>query len=489
MLARSTRRKFIAGAAGAAVGSISGCAVSPVPTGRLRVEGFTGRVVQRGEPVYERWREGMVWQMRKPERYPEVILRPNHHADVQAAVRFAKQNGLRVAVRSGGHNIWAAAVREGGVLIDLSGFRQFSTESGENTVRLGPSLWARDVMAALEPQGTALPVAHCATVPMGGYALGGGFGLNGDEWGAMACYCIVGGKVVTADGDLLTVNEREHRDLLWAMRGGGGAIPGIVTELDMKTFDRPGAVRSGTYVFPLASMDLAIELLGEIVELRPRHTELLALMAHNPQAGDDAPPDVRKMIVVRTQVYASQVQAGRILEDIANLPAAKLAAFSLPDGVESFEKLFVEGMDWRRGFGFGRFAVENAWVASRVRAIGDIAEEFLRTPSWKSHIVIQPKLADATAPGGAFSVASDTYVGLYGIWDEPEDDARNLAWLRRMRDRLDAHAVGHYVNEIDAAADTQRLKRSFSDEAWARLRELRANWDPDGVFHDFPGLS
>ena len=460
-----------------------------LPGRAARIPGFNGRVVRRGDAEYENWRRGMVWQMKKPGRFPEFILRPQHDADIQAAVRFAGSEGLRVAVRSGGHNIWGASLREGGVLLDLSKFRQITLPERGGTARFGPSLWARDIMEALRARDAAFPVAHCATVPLGGYVLGGGLGLNGDEWDAMACHAILGGRMVTGDGDIVAVSEKENPELLWAMRGGGGALPGIVTELEVKTFRRPPTVFSATYVYPLAALDSAIELLEQMRSMQPGNTEMLALMTHNPQAPADAPDDVRKVIAVRAQIYADEAAAAPVLDGIAAAPAAKQAVFSLPNMPESFEKLFVESMDWRRGFGFGRFAVENAWTNDMRAAIGAIAAEFMKTPSWKSHVVVQPKLAHAVHDDSAFSVAGDTYVGIYSVWDDPGTDGANVRWLRRMSAVLDAQGVGHYINEIDAAEDEQRIRSCYSGAAWSRLRNVRDRWDSRQVMHDFPGLS
>ncbi|MCY4565453.1 MAG: FAD-binding protein [Gammaproteobacteria bacterium] len=455
-----------------------------------RIDGFGGRIIERGNAAYDSWRRGMVWQMRKPDRFPEMILRPENLADVQAAVRFAARNRLRMAVRSGGHQIWGASVRDGGMLLDLSRFRQFSVPDTAGTARVGPSLWARDVLAALEKQDTAFPVAHCPTVPLGGFAMGGGMGLNGDEWDGMAANCILGGTVVVADGSAVPVSETQNADLLWAMRGGAGALPGVVTELQIKTFDRPAAVYSGTYAYPLAALDSALQLLEQVVAARPRQTEWLALMTHNPQSTSADPPDVRKAMVIRVQVYADdEQQAAPVLDAVAAMPAAGQAAFKTPLVHESYEKLFVDGVDWRRGFGFGRFGVENAWTDSPRRAIEAIADEFMRAPSWKDHVVIQPKLSRAVAGDAAFSVAGNTYIGIYSVWENAEEDEAEIAWLRRMSGKLDEHAVGHYINEIDAAEDPRRVRQCYSTAAWARLRNIRKHWDAHQVMHDFPGLS
>jgi FAD/FMN-containing dehydrogenase len=485
-MTNKSRRRFIKGA----LASLAGAALAPQAWSQTaRINGFKGRIVEKGDAVYEAWRHGMVWQMRKPARFPELIVRPQSAADVAAALRFAARSGLRAAVRSGGHHIWGASLRDGSLLIDLSEFKSISVAEGRGTARIGPSLWARDIMDHLAPFGYAFPAAHCATVPLGGYALGGGLGLNGDEWGGMASNCIIGGTLVTATGELVRVSETENEDLLWAMRGGGGALPGVVTDIEVRTFARPAGVFSATYVFPLPELDSALALLQNIVNLRPRSTELLALMLHNPQAPADAPAAMKKAIAVRAQVYADSAEAAAgVLDAIAAFPETGRSAFSLPSIPESFEKLFVDSMDWRRGFGFGRFAVENAWTNDLHSAVTAIAEDFIQAPSWKAHVVIQPKLV---TQGGdaAFSVSGNTYIGLYSVWDEADQDTESTDWLRRASRTLDEHAVGHYVNEIDAASDTKRLRKCFSEKAWARLRNIREQWDPDRVLHDFPGLS
>ena len=161
----------------------------------------------------------------------------------------------------------------------------------------------------------------------------------------------------------------------------------------------------------------------------------------------------------------------------------------MPALTESYESLFVGSMDWRRGFGFGRFAVDNTWTNSMRESVTAIASEYMQAPSWKSHVVIQPKLFSNGQKDSAFSVMGNTYIGLYSVWDEVQDDQQNMEWLGRMAAKLDTYAVGHYANEIDAANDIPRLKRCFSVDAWERLRSIREKWDPQHILHDFPGLS
>nr|XP_061804785.1 uncharacterized protein LOC133596049 [Nerophis lumbriciformis] len=496
----STRRKLLAAGSAALVTSLpwlNGCSPVLKPNSSIvtphkplpRIAGFSGRVIERSDSQFAQWHSGIVWQARKPNRYPEWIVRPETLSDVRAAMKFAAANQLKVAARSGGHHVWGASVRQGGLLMDLSRFTQWKIHQG-GTANFGPSLWARDVMAALEPADQAFPVAHCATVPLGGYALGGGLGLNGDQWGGMACNAIVGGTVVTSEGEVLTVSEREHDALLWGLRGGGGALPVIVTDLKVRTFNRTPGAWTSTWLFGLHQLDKALDLLDAVSEISPENTELLALMMHNPMAPPDAPKIQQKAVAVRLQVFVEQQSdADTLFDAIAANPSASHSVFRMGPEAESYEKLFSSSMDWRRGFGFGRFGVENGWTGQRRKAVMEVAKRFVDAPSWKSHVVIQPKLAPAVDGYGAFSVADDTYIGLYSVWDESERDGENLTWLKEVASALDRYSSGHYINEINSEDNPQRVRGCYSPDCFQRLRALRRQWDPDGVLHDFPGLS
>lgn len=451
--------------------------------------GFEGQVLARGDARYEKWRQSMMWQQLKVDRYPQFIARPVSVADVVKALKFASGNKLKVAVRSGGHNVWASFLRDEGLLLDLSEFKTVRVHAGRGRATAGPSLWARDLNAALAEEGEAFPVAHCASVPLGGYLLGGGLGINGDQWGGIACLCVVGAEIVTGDGQRLRVDDRHHPDILWALRGGGAGFPGVVTSFELKTYRSPGGVWTGTYVFPLAALDVVAGFLDDLAALQAANTEILGIMVHNPQAGPDARPIERKACVVRALVFGDDEKEARpVLDFMAAHPAAKQAVFKIPNSPTDMEAMFVESMDWRRGFGFGRLGVENAWINDTQSALRSVAEVFVHAPSWKSHVVVQPKTGEIPHDAGSFSVSGTTYVGGYSVWDEASADRRNLAWLQEFKNALQPHAAGHYINEIDGASDPGRVRRCYSDAAWKRLRAVRSEVDPDGVFHDFPGI-
>ena len=485
-----TRRKVIKGIFAAGISAVAGCESSRrietavKPLSRL----IDGKVLSKGNGDYEKWRQAMVWQMLKPSRFPDFIVRPESVSDIQKTIQYAGKNKLKVAVKSGGHHVWASFLRDRGILLDLSRFKQFKVN--KNLASIGPALWARDLMTGLQDHGLAFPVAHCATVPLGGYLLGGGLGLNGDEWGGVACNAIHGVDVVTPDGEFLQATESHNSDLLWAARGGGMAFPGIVTGFHVKTFPKPNGVWTSTYVFPLSASSSIATFLDDIAATTPGNTELLTIMVHNPQAPADAPLSQQKACAVRVQVFAKdEVQAKQVLNAVDANPIAQDAVFKIPFAPTNMENLFVESMDWRRGFGFGRFGVENIWSDNIANVIDALAKNYPGAPSWKSHVVIQPKIKKMINGAGAFSRADRTYVGVYSVWDDANADKDNLNWLDHMATILQPYAKGHYINETNVAEHQERAKNSFSASAWNQLRNLRQDLDPHSVLHDLPGIS
>jgi FAD/FMN-containing dehydrogenase len=141
-----------------------------------------GSVFQRGQPGYEEARCAAVWNARKPEREPELIVVAQSTADVVSAVRFARAQGLKLAVRSGGHSWFGASIRDSGLLLDLSQLDAIEIDADARSAAVQPAARSRQLATALAPHRLAFPVGHCASVALGGYLLAGGLGCNFGSW-------------------------------------------------------------------------------------------------------------------------------------------------------------------------------------------------------------------------------------------------------------------------------------------------------------------
>ncbi|MCA1843502.1 MAG: FAD-dependent oxidoreductase, partial [Actinobacteria bacterium] len=192
------------------------------------MKGTRFRILWRGEPGYEAARSAAVWNARKPSRFPDVIAMATSEQDVVEAVSYARGEGLSLAVRAGGHSVCASAVRDGGMLLDLSALTSHSVEPESRTATVQPAVQSRALARALGSHGLAFPVGHCGSVALGGYLLAGGLGWGMRLWGP-ACRSLERVEVVTADGTLITADDAHNSDLLWAARGAGPGFFGVAT--------------------------------------------------------------------------------------------------------------------------------------------------------------------------------------------------------------------------------------------------------------------
>ena len=193
---------------------------------------MSGGIFWRNDTGYEHARRSAVSNGRKPNRFPDVIVRAQSNGDVVAAVQLAKERGLKIGIRSGGHSWAASFLRDGGMLLDLSQMNGFSVDVSTRTATIQPGLKGADLNRALLKDRLFFPSGHCMPVSLGGFLLQGGFGWNSRLWGP-ACCSILGMDIVTADGELVHANESENADLFWAARGSGPGFFGVVTRFHL----------------------------------------------------------------------------------------------------------------------------------------------------------------------------------------------------------------------------------------------------------------
>jgi len=477
------RRSFFRqlAAAGWAGSGAAGAALAAPPrvdkAAALR-RAVAGTVVARGEAAWPEWVSGLVWQQRKPTRKPPLIVQARNETDVLQAVRFARRNGLKVAVRTGGHSVWASFMRDEGLLIDLSLLTRSTIHRDERSAVVQPALWGYHLIERAAPHGLAFSVAHCAQVGLGGFLIGGGLGLNHDSWGPMSCFGIQGADVVTARGELVTVDATHHADLFWAVRGAGQGFPGIVTKLHLAMQPRPQVVRKSLYVLPLARAAEATAWIEQAMGAKPPSMEVLMVLAHGPGGAPVA-------IVIANAYAASADEAQASLAPFAAGELAQAALFKVQAAPGTLEQVLVDSTNPMTGFGFGGYAVDVIWTARPAEAVAAAAEHIAKAVSKQTHAVIAFKSNRPLPEDAACSRTDRVFVGLYGAWMGSEHDAANVAWLRSAAQALQPFASGHYINEIDIEATPEKARSCFSPAAWERLAAVRARHDPQGLFHGF----
>ncbi|MFB9836066.1 FAD-binding oxidoreductase [Actinoallomurus acaciae] len=436
-------------------------------------------LVERGDPGYEKARTSMAANECAPSRRPDVIVQAACAEEVREAVALARAHGMQVTVRAGEDGLGGAPLRDGGMLIDLSRLRGCSVENGTATVQPGVS--CQDLTRALADRDHAFPAAHRGSVALSGFVLGGGIGWNSRAWGP-ACASVEAIEVVTATGEIVQCSDHENSGLLWAARGGGPGFFAAVTSFRLRLRHLPPAIMTTRYVFPLADIEDVAYWSDEIAAAIPANVELSVALT----TADGGLPKVA--VVTATVFSCAWNDAIRCLEPLRACPFAGRALIRQVDQPTPFAVLFT-GSDalWPCG---RRTAADSLWLNGGFSALLPmIARHVENAPSSESIVVAEPAPggpAHAPVPEMAFSPLGRIRLGCYAMWEDPSDDGANLAWLRELAAAAEPQAAGRYVAETDLAAEPQRARRSFTPSAWERFQDLRARYDPDGVFETYP---
>ncbi len=239
---------------------------------------LNGPAIDRHDSAFDRARR--VWNG-DIDRRPAVIVPCASPGDVAAAIAFAREQGLEIAVRCGAHSLAGWSSVDDGVVIDLSPLDQIAVEPGAKRVRVGGGALSGDVGAATQAHGLAVPVGLVSHTGVGGLTLGGGMGWL-TRLGGLTIDNLVSAQVVTADGRVLRADENENPDLFWAVRGGGGNF-GVVTEFEFRLHEVGPIVHLGFLFWGLAEGPEVLRLAGEVIPALPRELNVLI-------AGLNAPP-------------------------------------------------------------------------------------------------------------------------------------------------------------------------------------------------------
>ena len=232
-----SRRQFVAGAGAAAAGPLLGPSARGQPSEVTMPAGSPealrqvcrGAVIGAGEPEFAERVYGGLWNRLVPERAPQIVVCAADEQDVISSIQFAREKKLKVVVRGGGHNWCQPTLRNGGLLIDLKDLNKvISIDAGTRKAVVQPIISNREIQRVLNAEGLAYPSGHCPQVKLSGYLLGGGMSWNQGVWG-YGNESVEAVELVTAEGKLITANERDHSDYFWAARGAGYGFFGVVT--------------------------------------------------------------------------------------------------------------------------------------------------------------------------------------------------------------------------------------------------------------------
>ncbi|MGY4710488.1 FAD-binding oxidoreductase [Mycolicibacterium sp. CBM1] len=436
---------------------------------------FDGTVYRRGDEGYETARCAAVWNALKPKRFPAVIVVAGSRDDVVRAVNLARAEGLQIGIRSGGHSWVGNAVRDGGLLLDLSHLKavEVDLEAGTATVEAGVRV--DELSAALAAHGMYFPFGHCPSVGVTGFVLGGGYGFNSAQVG-LGAGSVHAVDVVTADGEALHANDDEYADVMWAARGAGPGFFAVVTRLHVDLRPLPAVIASSVQVHPLSAYD---ELIDWYV--KADHPGLLVAGA-NPAVGGD-----QKVLMLVSYTFADTLEQAAAnlapLESAPGLDRALLHISAQPTThaalCATFDAMYPEGL---------RYLSDNLWVNdTSAQGLWRDAKQIIdELPNSTSTMWLIPgtMMGDGPPPNAAFSLQAKISFQVYGGYTDSAQDEEMLAWHTDAIQRIDKYSLGAgYVGDSNLFAHPVAI---LHPDSAARLEALRQRYDPDGRFYSYP---
>jgi FAD/FMN-containing dehydrogenase len=440
---------------------------------------YDGTALARGQDGYEQARRAAVWNARTPERYPQLIVLAESEGDVLRAVSHARAHDMRIGVRSGGHSWAGNHLRDGGMLLDLSRLRAIELDAEAMTATVEPGCHGDELLAMLAEHDLFFPAGHCPGVGLGGYLLQGGYGWNGRVHGP-ACMSVAGIDVVLADGSLVHANERSNAELLWAARGAGPGFFGVVSRFHLRLVRQPKLVVNSVFLYP---MDVLEQVFGWAREIGPRVARVMELMVfiHRTEGGE------LEIAVTGPVLADSEEQAREAIAVLESCPVLDRAKLALPYVPGELADLYAGA---HAAYPDGhRYSADNMWTHASVEellpGLRRIAETMPPAPSHMLWMNWQPGASpQPERPDMAYSVEDDTYIALYGVWEDPVEDEANVFWATERMREMESLASGIQLADENLG---NRPARFVGKGQLARLDALRAKYDPESRFHLWMG--
>jgi len=413
---------------------------------------------------------------------PQVRVVAGSAQAVQTAVNWAVNNGVPFAMRSGGHS-YEGYSQSPSMVIDSRGMRSITVDAKNMQATIGSGMALGKVYEALAPYGLALPAGSCFYVGVAGHSLGGGFGLLSRPLG-LACDNIISLKMVDATGNLLTASATENPDLFWAMRGGGNGNFGIVTEFTFRTPEVPTVSDFGiTWVRPVdQAVTLALHIQDWLADLAPAVT---CTVHFTKDPGG-----------INVHIAGQSTGTETLLK--AELDRLQKSA-GKPNTVYTATRKFI---DSARIFTGGEAAYESIFMKAKSDYVVEpmSAEGFttLMQGLIKSPVAITAlcdsyggQINKVAVGDTAFVHRGDTRYSIqyYTQWTDAKDTDRYLAAIRELyQDMREYVSGGSYVNYCDLDLKPEEYGNAYWGENYPRLRQLKAKYDPKGIFQHVQGI-
>ncbi len=442
-----------------------GNAVGDQPIEQLG-KGFRGKLIRPGDDKYERARK--IWNA-SVDRRPGLIARCRGTGDVAAAIQFARDNDVLVAVRGGGHNVGGRAVCDDGMVIDLSLNRGVHVDPKRKTARVQGGAQLGDLDRETHLHGLAVPAGVVSKTGVAGLTLGGGVGWLVRKHG-LTCDNVLSFEVVTAEGDVLTASADQNPDLYWALRGGGGNF-GVVTSFEYRAHP-VGTILGGMLLRPRSEAVGFLRFYRDFILEAPEELTVYAGLLCAP----DGTP-----VVGAIGCYCGDLAAGeKALAPLRKFGTPILDAIQpmpFPQMQSLLDEAFPDGN-------------HNYWKSACARELSNDAIDVLvdhanRAPSPFTSVVAEYYGGAANRIGAtdtAFAHRDALWdIGMMAQWPDPKDSERNIAWTRGLADAFRPFSSGGYLLNFIGEEAQDTIRAAFGAN-YDRLVEVKNKYDPANFF-------
>jgi len=432
---------------------------------------LNGRVIAPDDPEYHEARTVFYGGI---DRRPAVIARAADATDVSHVVSLARESGIELAVRSGGHSIPGHSVSDGGIVLDLSDMRALDIDTERRAAWAQTGLTAGEYTTAAGPHGLATGFGDTGSVGIGGITLGGGVGLLVRKYG-LTIDDLLAADVVAADGELLQVDAETHPDLFWAIRGGGGNF-GVATRFQFRLHE-VGTIVGGMLILP-ATPDVIASFIAE-AEAAPEELSTIANVMPAPPMPFVPEEHHGRLVIFAIVVHAGGGEAG----ERAVVPFRQLAT-PIADMIKEmpYPEVFLPEEE-----GYHPTAVGHTmFVDSIDRGVAERIVEYLEASDATMRVaqlrVLGGAMARVPAEATAFAHRkSRIMVNVAAFYDGPEDRAVREAWVTDFAAALRQGDGGAYVNFLGDEGEA-RIRAAYPGPTWDRLAAIKARYDPTNLF-------
>lgn len=439
-----------------------------------------GKLIRPGDADYDEARavwNGMI------DRRPALIVRCTGVEDVVEAVNFAREHGLLVSVRGGGHNVAGHATNDGGLVIDLSLMKRIEVDTEARTARAQGGVTWGELDAATQAYGLATPGGVYTGTGIAGLTLGGGFGWLRNKYGLSADN-LIAAEVVTADGRIVRASQHQNGDLLWGLRGGGGNF-GVVTTFEYRLHPVGPEVY---FVFALHDgsgdkMKRALQLYRDFSATAPDEVSTIAACGVIPEE-PWFPVEIHgQPYTLLGGLYAGPIEDGRrVLQPFLDFGTPLVDMSGVKPYVEAQKAFDADYPNGKRYYwkSLNLMRLDDAVIDRIVRHARQQPSAHSTTDLWHIGGAVKRASAEESAFHGrhaAFLLSPEAN------WHHPEDDEVNIAWLRSFIADMEEFSDGsRYLNFAGFQEEGDAMMRKAFGAQYERLVALKRKYDPGNLF-------